>query len=378
MILTNVNIVTPKGVIKNGSVIIKDKNIDKILNTSVASGIDCKGMRMFPGFIDMHVHGTNDADFMDATEDAINTIVHALPKEGTTSLLATTMTESLDKIEHAIRVLKKHTNETGTKILGIHLEGPFINADYVGAQNTKHIITGSKEIFKRLNTASNQKIRVITLAPEVQTRSFLDYLSKEDVILSMGHSNATHNDVLEAMKYGIKRVTHCYNAMRQCHHRDIGLTGSALLYDDITIELIADLVHVSEPALKLAYKNKHEAIHLITDSIRAKHMPDGNYQLGGQPITVKNSIPYTQNGTLAGSTLTLNRAAKTMQNCIKIDDVSLANMLATSQAHALGIADKLGSIQEKLIADLVLVDASFNVAMTIIDGLVVYRNESLV
>ncbi len=377
MILTNVNIVTPKGVIHHGSVIIKNKRIHTILDTVLSSGMDCKGMRLFPGFIDMHVHGTQNADFMDATMDSVTTIVSSLPKEGTTSLLATTMSESLDKIEKAIQVIENPLTIKGTKILGIHLEGPFINADYSGAQNPSNIIRGSKAIYERLKKATKQKIRVITLAPEVQTNAFLEYLSKEDVIGSMGHSNATHEDAVNAMKYGIKRVTHCYNAMSQYHHRDIGLTGAALLYDAIDIELIADLIHVSEPALKLAYKNKKDRIHLITDSISAKQMPDGQYSLGGQPITVVNSIPYTQKGALAGSTLTLNKAAKTMQEITKADDVSLANMLATNQAKALGMEDKLGSIQEKLLADLVLVDASFNIFLTLINGSIVYQREGL-
>lgn len=375
MKLVNATIITPNKVIEKGVIEIDSQRIKKIKTDQSDIGVDCKGYRVFPGFIDMHVHGTNQADFMDASTESIETILSNLPKEGTTSLLATTMTESIENIEKALIALANMKEYSGSRLLGVHLEGPFINSDYQGAQNINHIKQGTIDLYERFKKASNNMIKLITLAPEIQTDEFINHIINDGVILSMGHSSASHDEVVKARELGIKRVTHCYNAMRHLHHREIGLTGAALLYDDINIELIADLKHVSKPALELAYKLKKNTIQLVSDSIRGKNMPDGMYDLGGQTVHVKNQLPYTEKGVIAGSTLALNKAAKHMFDITK-DNVILSHMLSTHQAQELGINHELGSIEEGLMADLVIVDQDFNVMMTIIKGEIIYQSEA--
>ena len=369
-------LILPDRVIEDGHLIIEAGKIVSIGEGPLDEAVSLEGKMVFPGFIDMHIHGADGADFMDGEADAIGTILHAVLQEGTTAVLATTMTESIPNIERALSAIGQYTQAPScAHLLGVHLEGPFLNQKHPGAQDIKHIIPGDATLFNAFQAKAQGKIKLVTLAPEVQSPNFLEALNKQGILLSMGHSDATHAQVVEARTQGIKRVTHCYNAMRGMHHRDIGLVGSALLYDDMDIELIADLHHVSVPALQLAAKLKKGRMQLITDSVSAKYGPEGTYQLGGQTIEYSGGTVRTQSGALAGSVLRMSEAARHMHETVKMALPDLAHALSGRAAETLGLDAERGKIAVGLQADLTILDASFNVVMTVIGGRIVYHKE---
>jgi N-acetylglucosamine-6-phosphate deacetylase len=366
--LINCSIQTHTLWIESGYMSIEDGIIQEIGIYSNQEGIDCSGMTLLPGFIDMHVHGTNGCDFMDASHESIQSILDQLLKEGVTSCLATTMTDSVDNILKALRALGTFQSNKGSKLLGIHLEGPFLNMKFKGAQDPQYMIPGSLELFDLFQEASNHRIKMVTLAPEVQTDDFLQGLQQRGIVVSMGHSNATHAEVEHAMKFGVKRVTHCYNAMSPLHHREIGLVGSALLHDDLTVEIICDHHHVSKEAIQLVSKCKPiTAIELVTDSILAKNMPDGLYELGGQQIQLVNGVPLLGN-QLAGSVLTMGKAIAHFKEDTHSSWQDIASVTSSNQAKELGVHTLVGSLCVGMIADIVGLDAMNNIVFT-------YRSE---
>jgi N-acetylglucosamine-6-phosphate deacetylase len=214
-----------------------------------------------PGFIDVHIHGINGADVMDATYDALNTMAQALPKEGTTSFLATTITQSIDTIEksliNAAEYISQLQEPGKAEILGIHLEGPFINKDRAGAQPAEFIIDPNIELFKRWNTLSKNKIKLVTLAPERPGGlEMVKYFKKYGIIASIGHSDATYEEAIEAIKAGANHVTHLFNRMRGLHHREPGVVGAALLQKELIAEIIVDGIHIVPEMVKLAFQQK--------------------------------------------------------------------------------------------------------------------------
>lgn len=331
-----------------------------------------------PGFIDEHIHGAAGSDAMDGTKEDLAKIAKALASEGTTAFLATTMTQSPENIISALKAVKDYMEEAptnGAEILGVHLEGPFISKDFVGAQPIEYVAAPQVETFKKYQAASGNHIKIVTLAPEVEHAEVLiKYLKDNHIIASIGHTNAKYEDVLRAVKAGATNATHTYNAMKPLHHREIGTVGSAFLFDELTCECICDGIHVSAPAIKLLYKNKPAGkMVLITDAMRAKHMPDGISELGGQVVIVKNGEARLENGTLAGSVLKMNKA---VANVVKFLDLPLAEVVKMASLYVaknLGVDDTLGSIKEGKRADFVILDKEYNVVKTIRAGQVIFE-----
>jgi len=330
-----------------------------------------------PGFIDTHIHGAAGADTMDATKDSMVTISQALPAEGTTSFLATTMTQEKKNIENALRnvgsYIQQPTVTSGAEVLGIHLEGPFISSKKIGAQPPKYILDPDTLLFKRWQKLSHNNIKVVTLAPEKQGGiEFIEYLTKTGVVASAGHSNATCYKLQQAINAGLTQVTHLYNGMSRLHHREPGIVGSALLSDALKAEIIADGVHIHPKIINLSFKLKKDGLIAVTDSLRAKCLSDGEYELGGQKVLVKNGEARLQNGSLAGSTLKMNIALKniisftgcTMKEAIKIT--------SANPAKQLGIEKYKGSIKRGKDSDIVILDQNFNVVMTLCKGNITY------
>lgn len=331
-----------------------------------------------PGFIDEHIHGAAGSDAMDGTKEDLAKIAKALASEGTTAFLATTMTQSPENIISALKAVKDYMEEAptnGAEILGVHLEGPFISKDFVGAQPIEYVAAPQVETFKKYQAASGNHIKIVTLAPEVEHAEVLiKYLKDNHIIASIGHTNAKYEDVLRAVKAGATNATHTYNAMKPLHHREIGTVGSAFLFDELTCECICDGIHVSAPAIKLLYKNKPAGkMVLITDAMRAKHMPDGISELGGQVVIVKNGEARLENGTLAGSVLKMNKA---VANVVKFLDLPLAEVVKMASLYVaknLGVDDTLGSIKEGKRADFVILDKEYNVVKTVRAGQVIFE-----
>ena len=366
------------GIVKK-TIKVEDGKIAKICDCTDKEGFIKlpDNLIVVPGFIDEHIHGSATADNMDATLDAARTISKTIASEGVSSFLMTTMTEPEDHIEKAMVNAKnfiENPEYVGAKAIGLHLEGPFISVKHKGAQPEESIRKPNVEIFKHYQALSGNNIKEITFAYEEDGKALANYLRDTGVVGSIGHTDATCDQTLEAIKEGVSCSTHTYNAMKPLHHREAGTVGACLLSNDIYCELICDLIHVSPNAIRLLYKCKgKEKIVLITDAMRAKHMPDGEYSLGGQPVFVKDGAARLENGTLAGSILCMNVALKNMQSVVGTTLEETIDFATANPAKNLHIFDKKGSIKEGKDADFAVIDKDFNVYMTVSEGHIVYK-----
>ena len=333
---------------------------------------------VLPGFIDEHIHGAGGSDAMDGNGQALSVIADTVAAEGTTSFLATTMTQSPENILRALRAVKDYRaadRKAGARVAGVHLEGPFIAAAHKGAQPLEYVAKPDVRVFDEYNAASGNAIKIVTLAPEEEgATELIAHLNRIGVIASMGHTGAKTADIAAAIAAGAKNITHTYNAQSPLHHREIGTVGSALLYDELACELIADTIHVSVPAIKLLVKCKPvDKLILITDAMRAKGIADGESELGGQVVIVKNGEARLKDGTLAGSVLRMNRAVQNMTEKAGVPFLQAVDYATANPAKALGIYDEVGSIRVGKRADFAVIDDKFDVIMTVRDGEIVYR-----
>ncbi|WAA09886.1 N-acetylglucosamine-6-phosphate deacetylase [Fervidibacillus albus] len=332
-----------------------------------------------PGFLDLHIHGAGGADTMDATEEALETMANALVKEGTTSFLATTITQKKEAIDRALTNVSTYMNDHNrpgkAEIVGVHLEGPFINTKRKGAQPEEFILEPSIEQFDRWQELANGTIKLVTMAPEKESGfKFVAHLKNTGVIPSIGHSDADFIDVKEAMKAGASHVTHLFNGMKGLHHREPGTAGGALLLDELTVEIIADGFHIRPEMIDLAVRLKGlDQVILITDAMRAKGLPDGESELGGQVVIVKDGKATLANGSLAGSILKMNDAVKHMIEFAKLSLPKAIKLATMNPAKKLGIDDRKGSIEIGKDADIVVLDENIQPVLTITRGVVAYK-----
>jgi N-acetylglucosamine-6-phosphate deacetylase len=339
---------------------------------------------LVPGFIDVHIHGANGSDTMDATNEALENIAKTLPKEGTTSFLATTITQSNFAIESAIAKVAdyiENENEPGkSEILGIHLEGPFISPKRAGAQPKEYIVKPSVEVFKRWQQIAKGAIKLVTLAPEEEGGIELtNYLHETNVIASIGHSDATFREVGEAINAGLSHTTHLFNQMRGLHHREPGVVGAAYIREELMTEIIADGIHVSPEMINISYNQiGKERLLLITDSIRAKCLKNGISDLGGQEVTVIDEKAQLADGTLAGSMLKMNEAVQNMLHYTNSKMTEIIQMASVNPAKELGVYQNKGSISVGKDADVVIVDDCLNVVLTICRGQIAYCKEGII
>lgn len=366
----SINVVL-KGKIIKSSLKIEEGRIDSIGKSSNEEGYSFDEYYLVPGFIDQHIHGAAGFDFMDASNEALEGISKALLMEGTTSFLGTTMTQSDENITKALdNLIIKETS--GANLVGVHLEGPFINLKLKGAQPGEYVIPADVEKFKKWN--KNNNIKIISMAVENDSNYELTkYAVKNNIVVSQAHTDATHKESNGAVELGARGFTHAYNAMSKLHHRDIGVVGTMLINNNAYAELICDKIHVSEEAVKLLYKNKgKDNIILITDSMRAKYLPEGKSELGGQDVFVKGDTATLVDGTLAGSILKMNVGVKNMMEINGIPLYEAVQMASTNPAVNLGLTNK-GLIKEGFDADLTVLDKDLNVVMTIVNGKILYK-----
>lgn len=323
-----------------------------------------------PGFIDMHIHGSGGSDAMDADPESLTTIRQTIVRSGTTSFLPTTMTMSEDKIIAALdnirEVMDDQDGSLGAKILGIHLEGPFINADFKGAQDPQYVQVPNNRWLKPYYDI----IKVITMAPEMDedlamTKEWLD----AGILISIGHSDCTYDEAKEAYEAGVSHVTHCFNAMSRLHHREPGVVGAALLLP-FTVDMIVDGHHLRPEIVDAITRWKSaDKICLITDGIRASYLGDGLSELGGQRVTIENGKCVLDDGTIAGSILRLDDAVKNTLAYTRKGLIDVINMASINVARELGVADTKGSLAEGKDADIVLFSNDFNVQDVFIEGI---------
>lgn len=293
-----------------------------------------------PGFIDVHTHGAYGFDTMDGVTEDIIKMVHGQISEGITAVFPTTMTQSVENISKSMTAVNEAAQQEPA-IVGVHLEGPFINPHFKGAQPEEHIIAPSIDLVKRWQELSGNRVRLITYAPEqaADVRAFEDYLADNNIIGSVGHSNATR-DFLQHNSQA-SHITHLYNAQRPMSHREPGVTGHAMLEDNIRTELIVDGFHVYPDMVNVAYKLKTaNRIDLITDSMRAKGLGDGESELGGQKVWVKDKQARLADGTLAGSVLEFDDAFRNIMAFTGASIEEAIQMASVNQAVEFGLDTK--------------------------------------
>lgn len=359
--------------IKNGEI----SEIGQSLKKEAMQTIDCQQQPLFllPGFIDIHIHGANGFDTMDSSQQALEEIAKYLVKEGVTSFLATTMTQSVENIEAALVNVKNYEEHfTGAGLLGVHVEGPFLSVKRAGAQPVEFMQPPSISLLEHWHELSGGLIKIVTVAPELENGlAFVKKLRQLNVVASMGHTDATMDEVQTAVEAGVTQATHLFNQMRPFHHREPGVVGAALQDDDVFVELIVDFIHCHPKAVNLVYKVKGaKQIILITDAMRAKGLPYGEYDLGGQIAYVTKDGARLEDGALAGSVLTMEQAVKNMKAVTSCRLEDIVAMSSSNAAQQLQVTKK-GRIAVGYEADLVLVDSELTVHKTIRQGQVVYE-----
>jgi len=371
--LINAKVIIGEAIYDNQTVLF-DKTIAAVDNGIDISGceiIDARGAYVSAGFIDLHIHGSGGADVMDATPEALDTICRTLIQTGTTAFLATTMTMAQEAIDNAIdnvRACQKRLR--GAQIVGVHLEGPFINPKKQGAQDARFV---QKPTYAAIEKHMDI-VKMITLAPEMEgAETFIGQLRKHhsDVVLSIGHSEADYDTASRSFEWGISHATHLFNAMPPLHHRSPGIVGAVFSHEEVTCDVIADLVHLHPAILKSVWQQKGKKMMLITDAMRAGCMKNGEYDLGGQRVFVAHDKASLENGTLAGSVLKMNEAVR---NMVCHAGMRLPQAIAAvTQIPAKKLNLNKGTIAAGYDADMVFFDEDFSIITTIVAGSVQYQ-----
>ena len=334
--------------------------------------------QLLPGFLDLHIHGREGSDIMDATRESIETISSSLAKHGVVGFLGTTVTSTWENSLAAFASVGDgfHNQPQGALVLGAYNEGLFFTEDHKGAHDEQYFLALTKENIDAIIEASKGSLKVMALAPELpDSDEIIRYLTAKGIKVMLGHTNATHQQTCNALDAGACGGVHVFNGMRGIHHRDPGCAGAVLLDDQAYCEVIADGVHLHPAILQLIYRLKGpQKIGLISDCIVAGGLNDGSYRLGMLDVTVKNGVARTNSGSLAGSTLTLDKA---VDNLVKLADIPVleaVHMASLAPAKFLGVDNSLGSISIGKRACFAIVNRKFQVQTTIIDGKVVFGN----
>ena len=383
-LLFNGKVITPYRIIRNGSLLIEGGKIAGIFQgrpeISDCRAIDAKGLYISPGFIDIHTHGAGGHDFMDGTVEAYIGAAMEHARHGTTALVPTTVASTTESLKETFETYKKakSANTHGAVFLGLHLEGPYFSMEQRGAQDPRHIRNPEREHYEEILSWSDDIVRW-SAAPELDgAMEFGRFLRDRGILPSIGHSDAIYEEVLEAYENGYTHITHLYSGMsgvrRINAYRYAGVIESAFLIDEMTVEIIADGAHLPESLLKLIYKIKGpDKIALITDSMRAAGMPEGESILGGirdgQKVLVEDGVAKLMDRTaFAGSVATADRLVRTMTDIADVPLIDAVRMMTITPARIMGVDDKKGSIAIGKYADLVLFDDNITVDTVIIGG----------
>ncbi len=381
------NILTPSGIIQDGTIYIKDKRIDAMGEFGTvqipeeAQGVNAYGYLVAPGYIDTHIHGGIGFEFMNGNPDEIAEMLRWLASTGVTSVLPTIATAPLEEQLRAIEVIQeaKDRKLIGAEIIGIHLEGPYINSEKCGAQAKEAIRTPDLEEMKQLLVVGKGLIELVTLAPELPGGlDLIQLLVDQDVAVSIGHSAATYEQVIQAADAGLRRASHLFNGMTLFHHRHPGAVGAVLTRDDVFAEVILDGMHLHPAAVQIVLRSKGlTRMVLITNAISAAGLDDGNYiGTGGQKITIQGGSARLESGVLAGSTLTLDQAVR---NAVQLLGLTFEQAIRiASQTAAEGLSYHIqatkGVISPGKDADLIVLDNNLKVLLTMVGGEVVYQD----
>ncbi|MFP4081380.1 MAG: N-acetylglucosamine-6-phosphate deacetylase [Candidatus Aminicenantes bacterium] len=372
------NVILPDKVLTGGMVLMEGERISSVS----ASGkeipdknipcLDYGDKFISPGLIDLHLHGALGKDVMDGKVESLKKIAWHQAACGVTGFLGSTSSASMDAVLKAVEAIKKAQKlQLSSELLGVYIEGPFLNPKKKGAQDPAYIQAMKREDVDIIVKAVRGLKTIFAMAPEVNNNlRFIPVLKEGGLVVSIGHSDATHQQAVESFNQGITHATHLYNAMRKFLPREPGVVGAVLDSARVTAEIIADGVHVHPASVRLAvFRKGSDKICLITDSVKASGRGDGIYQMGDLEIVVKGEeARLRKSGVLAGSVLTLNRAVKNVAAWTGLPVHQVVGMASLNPARVLGMEDRRGSIQEGKLANLVVFDREFNVRETILRG----------
>ena len=392
LIIINGKIVFPDVVIEDSVLVCENGQIKEIKKTSEINikdsdeVIDAKQNYVSAGFVDIHTHGGGGHDFMDGTVEAYLGAAETHAKFGTTSILPTTLTSTTEELLETFKIYKQahKENTKGAQFIGLHLEGPYFSYNQRGAQDPKYLRDPKPEEYNMILDASDDITRW-SLAPELDgALAFGEVLREKNILASIAHTDAIYEEVVEAFEAGFSHMTHLYSGMSSITRRNAfryaGVVEAAYLIDDMTVEIIADGVHLPKSLLQFVYKFKgSDKIALCTDSMRGAGMPDGESILGsldkGQKVIIEDGVAKLLDRTaFAGSVATTDRLVRTMMNLAGVSLVESVKMMTLTPARIMNIDDKKGSIEVGKDADIVIFDDDINIAYTIIDGKVIYKN----
>ena len=376
-LIKNIRIIKPNEILYEHGLVIESGKITNILNENNIKDkeydtvIDGKNLYLSPGFIDIHNHGSLGFDIMDSSKEALGNIGDYHISNGVTSYLGTVITADNKDMIRAVENMVSYENGKGkSKLLGAHLEGPFFNRDKKGAQPEKHIKIPNKEDLINILNISKDKIKMVSLAPELSgSTDLIKFLKEKDIVVSMAHSNASYAEAELGIENGITIGTHLYNGMREFNHREPGIIGALLTDDRVYCEIIYDRFHLHDVAVKIALKMKgYDKIILVSDAMMAAGLEDGEYTLGGQKVFVKDNKPKLESGSIAGSTLNLQKAIYNMVKFLGVSIEDSVKMASLNPAKAIKMDKEIGSIEIGKRADLVLFDDEIKIKKVYIEG----------
>lgn len=383
IIIKNANLVYPsRGTVQKGSLLAKNGKISELFDkrpeietydTEDTKKIDASGKYVAPGFIDLQVNGGAGIDFLDASPEGLATFSKEWASSGCTGFLATIITENFENMRSAMDSI---LTEDPDNLLGLHIEGPFLSLENKGTHDEHFLKKPNLELFQKLTEGFSNNIEIFTFAFEQPGGlELLQQIKRYNLVPSLGHSAATFEESQEAIIKGVKSFTHLYNGMTGLHHRNPGCVGSALVSEAFA-GLIPDGLHVHPAAVNIASQLKNDKLYLVTDAIAAAGLSEGTYHLGGQKINVKDGIARLDNGTISGSTLEMNLAVKNYQEFTGVNLPKAVRAATLTPARLIGVDDQKGTLEEGTDADLVIFDEDFKVQNTIIEGVMVYKDEN--
>jgi N-acetylglucosamine-6-phosphate deacetylase len=397
VLLRSARIVLPEQVAETSSLLIEDGRIAKVFDSetdqspAVDSVLDLEGLTLFPGFIDVHIHGATGVDAMAASAEDLRQVSEFLAQNGVTAWMPTLVPAATEQYEQAIHSITRLIDEQGSlfassalnadgtpalpassaRVLGVHYEGPFVNSEQCGALHREHFRTfkGPADLDSLPTIKKQSAVHLMTLAPEIVGGiDLIKELRRRGWIVSIGHTRAPIDVLDEALQAGARHMTHFMNAMPQLHHRAPGPVGWGLIHDEVTCDVIADGVHLDPSILKLILHNKTAGrVSLISDAVAPTGLGDGEYQIWGEIIRVENGRTQNARGSIAGSVITMLDAVRMMLS-LGVSESDVARMASLNPARLLGIDNACGSIQEGKRADLVALDREGKVRMTIVGG----------
>jgi N-acetylglucosamine-6-phosphate deacetylase len=344
--------------------------------------LDASGLTVTPGFIDIHIHGGGGGDTTDASPDAIEKICRAHARFGTTALLPTIYAGDFETLCRRLRAVADHIKSPskGAQNLGSHLEGPYVNPKRKGALRAKHFRKPSTSELYKLVHCSDSSIRMMTMAPELEGGiDFIKACNRIGIKVSVGHSDASFDEMCQAINAGLSHATHIFNALRRVHHRDPGVMGTIFINPEVSVDVIADYYHVHPAVLTFLFMVKHYSrIALVTDALRITGLKGKSFVADGQRVKVVENVAKLPDGTIAGSVLTMNKAVKNTASLGMVPVSEALKMASLIPARVLGIDHYKGSILPDFDADITILDEDFKVHLTMVKGNIVYRNKNRV